>query len=224
MRLTLVVVLCVLIAVAHSAAIKATTPRATSKAPAPRSAYAYLRSIRGTKSCAGGSCPFWERHGRSFAALRCYSREYQECTCLHRMCFSSCMFTKKVCNEEMVQCLRQICPRCMPASAKAMCSVYDSTAERVAEALSVFACYSCCPVSMNAANGNSSNSSSSFRFWHELSLLLITGMNAVRTTTRKWRSIRFSFEVYPWALICSILAIPGLLPNAVANLPPGKQI
>ena len=172
MRLSLVVVLCLLIVVAHSATTKATSRRtavttrpATSKAPVPKSAYAYLRSIRGKNSCSGGTCPFWERHGRSFAALRCYSREYQDCTCLHRMCFSSCIFTKEVCNQEMVQCLRQICPRCMPASAVAMCSVYDSMAERVAEALSVFSCYQCCPMTMNAPGGNSSNAHSPCPCW-----------------------------------------------------------
>ena len=162
MRLSIVVLFCLAIAVVNSATarttlrrIVTTAGRGTTKAPAPKSAYAYLRSVRGKNSCAGGSCPFWERHGRSFAALRCYSQQYQECTCLHRMCFSSCMFSREICNQEMVSCLRQICPRCMPASASAMCSVYDSMAERVAEALSVFACYPCCP---NLNTGNSSAS------------------------------------------------------------------
>ena len=142
MRLSLIVLLCFAIALATSA----TTRRRPTKTPAPKSAYAYLRSVRGNSSCTSGSCPFWERHGRSFAALRCYSQQYQECTCLHRMCFSSCMFTREVCNQEMVSCLRQICPRCMPPSASAMCAVYDSMATRVAEALSIFACYPCCAV------------------------------------------------------------------------------
>lgn len=164
MRLSLIFAVCWLFVVINAATVKTTARRVTgataaqntTKAPAIKSAYAYLRSIRGKNSCAGGSCPFWERHGRSFAALRCYSQQYQECTCLHRMCFSSCMFTREICNQEMVTCLRQICPRCMPSSASAMCSVYDSMAERVAEALSVFACYPCCP----NVNGGSSNSTS----------------------------------------------------------------
>ena len=130
--------------------------RRTTKAPAPKSAYAYLRSVRTKNSCSGGTCPFWERHGRSFAALRCYSQQYQECVCLHRMCFSSCMFTREVCNQEMVSCLQNICPRCMPPSASAMCSVYDSMATRVAEALSVFACYPCCP-NLNGASTNTTS-------------------------------------------------------------------
>jgi hypothetical protein len=65
------------------------------------------------------------------------------------------MFTPTICNEEMVSCLKQICPRCMPASASAMCSVYDSMAGQVAAALSAFACYPCCP-NVNNANGNNS--------------------------------------------------------------------
>lgn len=155
MRLSLVVLISLLYVVAivqseapttkkrPTAAVKAT------KAPVRQSAYAYLRSVRGNRSCTTGTCPFWERHGRSFAALRCYSQQYQECACLHRMCFSSCMFTREVCNQEMVSCLRQICPRCMPASSLPMCSIYDSMAERVADALSVFACYPCCPMMPN---------------------------------------------------------------------------
>ena len=130
--------------------------RNTTKAPTYKSAYAYLRTVRGKDSCSSGSCPFWERHGRSFAALRCYSKQYHECTCLHRMCFSSCMFTREVCNQEMVLCLRQICPRCIPVSASAMCAVYDSMAEQVAEALSVFACYPCCPIVNDGSANNSS--------------------------------------------------------------------
>ncbi|CAF1262917.1 unnamed protein product [Adineta steineri] len=112
-----------------------------------------LLLVRGNKSCASGTCPFWEKHGRSFAALRCYQQQYQECTCLHRMCFSSCMFTREVCNKEMVQCLKQICPRCMPANSMSMCKVYDSMAVRVADALSVFSCYACCP-NINKPNSN----------------------------------------------------------------------
>ncbi len=162
MRISLVLLLCFVIVVVNSTTARTTRRRVvvtegrnTTKAPAPKSAYAYLRTVRGKNSCSGGSCPFWERHGRSFAALRCYSQQYQECTCLHRMCYSSCMFTPTICNEEMVSCLKQICPRCMPASASAMCSVYDSMAGQVAAALSAFACYPCCP-NVNNANGNNS--------------------------------------------------------------------
>ena len=159
MRISLVVLITLLFAVAivHSATTttkkRATATMKTSKAPARQSAYAYLRSVRGNRSCTTGTCPFWERHGRSFAALRCYSQQYQECVCLHRMCFSSCLFTRDVCNQEMVSCLRQICPRCLPPSSQPMCAVYDSMAERVADALSVFACYPCCP-SMPNQQGN----------------------------------------------------------------------
>lgn len=163
MRRCLVFLLCLVIVVVNAATTK--TPRSrlatkigrnTTKAPSSKSAFAYLRTVRGKNSCAGGSCPFWDRHGRSFASLRCYSRQYQECTCLHRMCFSSCMFTREICNQEMASCLRQICPLCMPASASTMCAVYDSMAERVADALSFFACYPCCPNTNNAANNGSS--------------------------------------------------------------------
>ena len=143
MRVSQVIFLAALIALVSCATLKPTRP-GTTKAPKPKSAYAYLRSIRGKNSCAGGTCPFWERHGRSFAALRCYSEQYKECVCLHRMCFSSCMFKRAVCNQEMVSCLQQICPRCMPVASQPMCKVYDSMAARVADALSVFACYSCC--------------------------------------------------------------------------------
>jgi len=131
--------------------VPTTAGRGTTKAPTKQSAYAYLRSIRGKKSCASGSCPFWERHGRSFVSLRCYAEQYQECVCLHRMCFSSCMFSRQTCNQEMVSCLKQICPRCMPATQTAMCSVYDSMAGQVAQSLSAFACYPCCP-SLNNNN------------------------------------------------------------------------
>jgi hypothetical protein len=169
MRLSLVLLLCLVIVVVNSATTKTTVRgiavtkgQNTTKAPVPKSAYAYLRTVRGKNSCSSGSCPFWERHGRSFAALRCYSQQYQECTCLHRMCFSSCLFTRHVCNQEMVSCLRQICPRCMPASASAMCAIYDSVAERVAHALSVFACYPCCP----NINGGSTNNSSNVIFYY----------------------------------------------------------
>ena len=174
MRLTAVLFLCWTLVVVHGATTKkairrnvtttTSTGRGTTKAPDAKSAYAYLRSVRGKNSCAGGSCPFWERHARSFASLRCYSQQYQECTCLHRMCFSSCMFSRDVCNMEMVGCLRQICTRCMPASASSMCSVYDSMAERVAQALSAFACYPCCP---NGAGGGAGNSSSNARVGEE---------------------------------------------------------
>jgi hypothetical protein len=164
MRLSLVLLLCLVIVVVNSTTTKTTRRRVVvtagqgaTKAPITKSAYAYLRTIRGNNSCAGGSCPFWNRHGRSFASLRCYSRQYQECTCLHRMCFSSCMFTRQICNKEMVLCLQQICPLCMPPSASTMCAVYDSMAERVAEALSVFACYPCCPNANSAPSNSSSN-------------------------------------------------------------------
>lgn len=171
MRNSLVLLLCLVIVMANAAHAKVTrrrvtnnTAQATTKAPGVQSAYAYLRSVRGNKSCTEESCPFWERHGRSFASLRCYAKQYRECTCLHRMCFSSCMFTPKVCNEEMVSCLRQICPRCMPASALPMCAVYDSMAERVAEALSIFACYPCCP-NINSGMNNGTISNSMFYFF-----------------------------------------------------------
>jgi hypothetical protein len=164
MRISLVLLLCFVIVVVNSTTAKptrrhvvVTEQQSTTKASKPKSAYAYLRTVRGKNSCSGGSCPFWERHGRSFAALRCYSQQYQECTCLHRMCFSSCMFKREVCNEEMASCLRQICPRCMPVSASAMCAVYDSMAVRVAEALSMFACYPCCPNINSASNNGSCN-------------------------------------------------------------------
>lgn len=163
MRLCLVFLLCLVIVVVNTATTKiprsrlpTTIGRNNTKASSSKSAFAYLRTIRGKNSCAGGSCPFWDRHGRSFASLRCYSRQYQECTCLHRMCFSSCMFTREICNQEMASCLRQICPLCMPASATTMCAVYDSMAERVADALSFFACYPCCPNTNGAASNNSS--------------------------------------------------------------------
>ncbi|CAF1609658.1 unnamed protein product, partial [Didymodactylos carnosus] len=134
-------------------AVKATTKKAvikqqSTKVSSQQSAYAYLASLKPKRSCSSGSCPFWEKHGRSFAALRCYQKRYQECTCLHRMCFSSCMFDRQTCNTEMVACLKQICSECMPPSATAVCTVYDSMAERVAEALSMFACYPCCPQAM----------------------------------------------------------------------------
>ncbi|CAF4229001.1 unnamed protein product [Rotaria magnacalcarata] len=161
MRSSLIILLCLVIVMVNAASTTTTRRRvanatrpSTTKAPVPKSVYAYLRSVRGKNSCAEGSCPFWKRHGRSFSALRCYAQQYRECTCLHRMCFSSCMFTRQVCNQEMVSCLRQICPRCMPASASAMCAVYDSMAERVAEALSVFACYPCCPIINSGTNNN----------------------------------------------------------------------
>jgi hypothetical protein len=171
MRFSLVLLLCLIIVVVNSATTKITSDRVlttagrnSTKATTPKSAYAYLRSIRGKNSCAGGSCPFWERHGRSFASLRCYSKQYQECTCLHRMCYSSCMFTPEICNQEMVSCLRQICPRCMPASASAMCAIYDSMAERVATALAVFACYPCCP----NINGGANNGLSKYTLYFNL--------------------------------------------------------
>lgn len=158
MRISLVVLITLLFAVVivHSATTtkkRSAVTTKTSKAPVRQSAYTYLRSVRGNRSCKTGTCPFWERHGRSFAALRCYSQQYQECVCLHRMCFSSCLFSRDVCNQEMVLCLRQICPRCLPPSSLPMCAVYDSMAERVADALSVFACYPCCP-SMANQQGN----------------------------------------------------------------------
>lgn len=167
MRLSLIVLIislfCIVAIVQSAAPSTKKRPTAavkTTKAPVRQSAYAYLRSVRGNRSCTTGTCPFWERHGRSFAALRCYSQQYQECVCLHRMCFSSCMFSREVCNQEMVSCLRQICPRCMPASSLPMCSVYDSMAERVADALSVFACYPCCPMMPNQSPNTTSIASS----------------------------------------------------------------
>jgi hypothetical protein len=164
MRVSLVIFFALFIVMINSATTKTTrrlvaltTKRGVTQAPKPKSAYAYLRSVRGKTSCASGTCPFWERHGRSFAALRCYSQQYQECTCLHRMCFSSCFFSRKTCNEEMVSCLQQICPRCMPASALPMCKVYDSMAKGVAEALSTFACYPCCANLVSLAANITSN-------------------------------------------------------------------
>ncbi|CAF1436079.1 unnamed protein product [Adineta ricciae] len=151
MHVSLVICLALFIAVVNCA------PAQTSKARKPQSAYAYLRSVRSKNSCASGTCAFWERHGRSFAALRCYSQQYKECVCLHRMCFSSCLFTRQQCNSEMVICLKQICPRCMPASSSSMCQVYDSMAERVADALSVFSCYACCPNLVNSPLNNTNN-------------------------------------------------------------------
>jgi len=164
MRTSLVILFCLFIVVVNSATSK-TTPRrilttagrGTTKAPARKSAYDYLRTVRGKNSCASGSCPFWDGHGRSFVSLRCYAQEYQDCTCLHRMCFKSCLFSRQVCNAEMVSCLRQICPRCLPASQLAMCKVYDSMSQRVAESLSNFACYSCCPVASRPSNKTISN-------------------------------------------------------------------
>jgi hypothetical protein len=143
MRINFVILFCLFIAVVNSA---------TTKAPARKSAYAYLRSVRGKNSCASGSCPFWERHGRSFVSLRCFSQEYQDCVCLHRMCYSSCLFTRQVCNQEMVSCLQQICPRCLPASSLALCPASNLMAQSVTNALSTFACYSCCPVRGNSSN------------------------------------------------------------------------
>jgi hypothetical protein len=52
----------------------------------------------------------------------------------------------------------------MPASASAMCAVYDSMAGRVAEALAVFACYPCCP----NINGGFLNGSSNIIFYYIL--------------------------------------------------------
>jgi len=169
MRVSLVIFFALFIVMVNSATTKTTrrlvtTKRGVTQAAKPKSAYAYLRSVRGKTSCASGTCPFWERHGRSFAALRCYSQQYQECTCLHRMCYSSCMFTPEICNQEMVSCLRQICPRCMPASASAMCAIYDSMAERVATALAVFACYPCCP----NINGGANNGLSKYTLYFNL--------------------------------------------------------
>ena len=149
MRISLVLLFCLFIVVING-------ERGITKVSRRKSAYDYLRSVRGTRSCADGSCPFWERHGRSFVSLRCSAREYRECTCLHQMCFRSCIFSREVCNLEMVSCLRQICRRCMPASSQPMCALYDSMAEKVTEALAVFACYSCCADNV-MSNNNTSN-------------------------------------------------------------------
>ncbi|CAF2399612.1 unnamed protein product [Rotaria sp. Silwood2] len=192
MRISLVLLLCFVTVMVNSANTRvtrrrviSTTGRNSTKASAQKSAYAYLRSVRGKNSCTSGSCPFWERHGRSFAALRCYAKQYQECTCLHRMCFSSCMFERNICNKEMVSCLRQICPRCMPTSASAMCAIYDSLAEQVANALSVFACYPCCPI---INNGGLNNNTSNYIFHYHLFLKYLflsmkAGTSAIETTT-----------------------------------------
>lgn len=151
MRTSLIIFcLCLLVAFVHSAA--------TSKAPVRQSAYNYLRTVRGKRSCASGTCAFWQKHGRSFVSLRCYAEQYEECTCLHRTCYSSCLFDRKTCDEEMVSCLQQICRRCLPAaSAKTMCPAYDTMAERVVQSLKNFACYPCCG-NVGSANRNNSNS------------------------------------------------------------------
>jgi hypothetical protein len=147
MRICFVIIFCLFLVVVNSA---------ITKAPARKTAFNYLRSIRGKNSCANGTCPFWERHGRSFVSLRCFAQEYQECVCLHRMCYRSCLFDRKVCNNEMVSCLQQICPRCLPASSLALCAASNAMATSVSNALSNFACYSCCPVRGNS-NNNSMN-------------------------------------------------------------------
>jgi hypothetical protein len=152
MRISLVILFCLFIVVINSATVKTTSRRvvtsagrATTKAPVRKSAYAYLRTVRGQNSCAGGSCPYWERHGRSFVTLRCYAEQYKDCVCLHRMCYRSCLFDRKECDAEMGSCLQQICPRCTPASQLAICSAYNSMAAQVANTLSTMSCYSCCP-------------------------------------------------------------------------------
>ena len=136
MRISLVILFCLFIAVVNSA---------TTKAPVRKSPYAYLRTVRGKNACAGGSCPYWERHGRSFVTLRCYAEQYQDCVCLHRMCYRSCLFDRAECNAEMISCLQQICPRCTPASQLAICPSYNSMAAQVNSTLSTMSCYSCCP-------------------------------------------------------------------------------
>lgn len=147
---------CLVIVAVHSAAI---TKRGTSKAPVRQSAYAYLRTVRGKNSCAGGTCPFWQKHGRSFVSLRCYSEQYQECVCLHRMCYRSCLFDRNNCDEEMVSCLQQICRRCLPAaSAATVCPAQEAMASAVLQSLKNFACYSCC-TNAGAAGSNRNNSS-----------------------------------------------------------------
>jgi len=160
MRISLILLFCLIIVVVNSAAPKP-PPRATTKAPARKSAYAYLRTVRGSKSCASGTCPFWERHGRSFVSLRCYAQEYKDCTCLHRMCYSSCLFERSTCDAEMVSCLQQICRRCMPASSTAICSAYDLVATQVVNSLKTFTCYACCPfkpnTNSNATKGPNTN-------------------------------------------------------------------
>ncbi|CAF5107549.1 unnamed protein product [Rotaria magnacalcarata] len=161
MHISLVLLFCVFIVATNAAATSTTrrvgqvnNVRLTSKAPVRKTPYDYLRAVRGKSSCASGSCPFWEQHGRSFVSLRCYEQQYKECTCLHRMCFKSCMFKVETCNQEMVSCLRQICPRCMPASELAMCKIYDSTVGQVASSLKKFACYSGCHMLMNNATNS----------------------------------------------------------------------
>ena len=143
---------CIVVVVVHSAA---TTKRGTSKAPARRSAYAYLRTVRGKNSCASGTCPFWQKHGRSFVSLRCYNEQYQDCICLHRMCYRSCLFDRNTCDQEMVSCLQQICPRCLPAaSAATICPAQQAMAASVLQSLKNFPCYSCCT---NSAGMNRNN-------------------------------------------------------------------
>lgn len=145
MRTSLVLLLFVFIAVDSLAVL-------TSARQKP---YDYLRTVRGKASCSAGTCPFWQQHGRSFVSLRCYAEQYKDCTCLHRMCYKSCMFTADVCNAEMVSCLKQICPRCTPASEQAMCKTYDGMIDKVAGSFAKFGCYQCCPVHAN--NNGTSN-------------------------------------------------------------------
>ena len=168
MRLSLVVLSCILIVAVHSAAVPSqqairnsgvTAGRNRTLTGSTNSAYDYLRRVRGKNSCSSGSCPLWERHGRSFVSLRCYKQEYQECTCLHRMCYSSCLFSRDVCNQEMVHCLQQICRRCMPASASAVCAAQDAMAANIANSLSTFSCYSCCAAVAVPAAANTSSKS-----------------------------------------------------------------
>ncbi|CAF4739483.1 unnamed protein product [Rotaria socialis] len=161
MHISLVLLFCVFIVAINAAATNITgrvdqvnAVHLTPKAAVGKSPYDYLRAVSGKTSCTTGPCPFWERHGRSFVSLRCYEQQYKECTCLHRLCFKSCMFKRETCNQEMASCLRQICPRCLPASQLAICKIYDSTVGQVAKALSKFTCYSSCPMLMNNSTNN----------------------------------------------------------------------
>lgn len=155
MRLNTIILLCLIIATIHGASLT----RQPTKSSTKTSPFNYLRSVRGTKSCSSKSCPFWEKHGRSFLSLRCYGEQFQDCTCLHRMCFSSCLFSRDVCNAEMAQCIAQICPRCTPAAEIHLCSAQNLLVNQMTQSLNNFACYPCCAGTSGAASPLNSNTS-----------------------------------------------------------------
>ena len=148
MQLNTIIFFCLLIATIHAASLQ--------RQPTKQSPYDYLRSVRGTKSCSSDSCPFWEKHGRSFVSLRCYAEQYQECTCLHRMCFRSCLYGPAVCNAEMAHCIEQICPRCTSAAEKHLCAAQNPLVGQMLQSLNNFACYPCCAGANSPLNGNTS--------------------------------------------------------------------